>query len=165
MAVGQTCCSPSIREVEGYSDRIFRQLATNDIRPVDNARKPGDVSHSGQEQSGAISWCIVPRVCRDDEVGVMEKQEQHLEESVSLAKFDRLKAKPAVVATKEDASVITALNANLKMCLKWNGVLTVIKAGSSLLYLVSRPVMVVEAFVGLRAMEPARHKIYELTII
>lgn len=52
-----------------------------------------------------------------------------------------------------------------KMCLNWNGVLTVIKVGSPLLYLVSRPVMVVEAFVGLRAMEPARHKIYELTII
>uniref|UniRef100_A0A4E9E9X9 Uncharacterized protein n=1 Tax=Gibberella zeae TaxID=5518 RepID=A0A4E9E9X9_GIBZA len=51
------------------------------------------------------------------------------------------------------------------MCLNWNGVLTVIKVGSPLLYLVSRPVMVVEAFVGLRAMEPARHKIYELTII
>ncbi|KAH7264685.1 uncharacterized protein BKA55DRAFT_734061 [Fusarium redolens] len=50
-----------------------------------------------------------------------------------------------------------------KMSLTWDGPLTIIKVGSPLLYLVTRVVMAVEAFVGLRAMEPATYDNYALT--
>ncbi|UZP37991.1 hypothetical protein NXS19_005807 [Fusarium pseudograminearum] len=78
-----------------------------------------DVSHQGQEHSDAIAWYIVPRDYRDDEVGVMEEQEQHLGESVSLTESDGQKAEPAVVMTEEDASVITEWDANLYMTRYW----------------------------------------------
>lgn len=50
-----------------------------------------------------------------------------------------------------------------KMTLRWEGIQTIIKVGSPLLYLASRVLMVVEAFVGLRAMEPATYDTYALT--
>ncbi|QPC70229.1 hypothetical protein HYE68_000981 [Fusarium pseudograminearum] len=78
-----------------------------------------DVSHPGQEHSDAIAWYVVPRDCRDDEVGVMKEQEQHLGESVSLTESDGQKAEPAVVMTEEDASVITEWDANLYMTRYW----------------------------------------------
>lgn len=50
-----------------------------------------------------------------------------------------------------------------KMSLTWDGPLTVIKVASPLFYLVTRVVMAVEAFVGLRAMDPAIYDTYALT--
>ena len=50
-----------------------------------------------------------------------------------------------------------------RMSLRWEGILTIVKVGSPLLYLASRVVMAVEAFVGLRAMEPATYDTYTLT--
>jgi hypothetical protein len=177
-----------------------------------------DVSHPGQEQSDSIAWYVVPRDCRDDEVGVMEDQEQHLQESVSLAETNAQKIEPTATVTEQDTDVITEWDANLymtrywpllcllgasfgaihliswvssfpseterwlwrigalvsvvtsvlcmqfrKMSLRWEGILTIIKVGSPLLYLISRVVMAVEAFVGLRAMEPATYDTYALT--
>jgi hypothetical protein len=50
-----------------------------------------------------------------------------------------------------------------KVTLRWEGIHTIIKVGSPLLYLASRVLMAVEAFVGLRAMEPATYDTYALT--
>ena len=49
------------------------------------------------------------------------------------------------------------------MSLGWEGIMTIVKVGSLLLYLASRVVMAVEAFVGLRAMETATYDTYTLT--
>nr|CEG05131.1 unnamed protein product [Fusarium clavum] len=177
-----------------------------------------DVSDPNQEQSDAIAWYVVPRDCRDEEVGMMENQEQQdSEKSLSLPGSNPQKVEPTISVAEEDNNVITEWDANLymtrywpllcllgasfgaihlvswassfpseterwlwrvsalisvitsvlcmqfrKMSLRWEGILTIVKVGSPLLYLASRVVMAVEAFVGLRAMEPATYDTYTL---
>ncbi|CEI61213.1 unnamed protein product [Fusarium venenatum] len=78
-----------------------------------------DVSRPDQKQSDSIAWYVVPRDCRDDEVGVMEEQEQYLEESFFLSESGRHKVEPTVTLTEEGASVITEWDANLYMTRYW----------------------------------------------
>ncbi|RGP67893.1 hypothetical protein FLONG3_8361 [Fusarium longipes] len=94
-----------------------------------------DVSHPSQKQHGSIAWYVVPRNCRDDEVGMMEDQEQDLEESASFIEANINKVEPNFSLTEEDTSIITEWDANLRTSLKWEGMMTFIKIGSPLLYL------------------------------
>ncbi|SPQ20904.1 2e0332dd-2639-4ba2-b789-3678d10ef824 [Thermothielavioides terrestris] len=48
------------------------------------------------------------------------------------------------------------------MGVKWEGPISIIKVGSPLLYIISRLVMAVETFAGLRAMEPGTYMTYPL---
>ncbi|KAF5684426.1 hypothetical protein FCIRC_3975 [Fusarium circinatum] len=176
-----------------------------------------DVSDPSQKQDSSIAWYVVPRDCRDDEVGVMEDLERDTEETVSTTEPNSQKVEPTVAEVEAD-KVITEWDSSLyitrywpllcllgasfgaihliswtssfpseaerwlwrvsalvsvitsvicmqfrKMSLTWNGPLTLIKVASPLLYLVTRVVMAVEAFVGLRAMEPATYDTYALT--
>lgn len=177
-----------------------------------------DVSDPDQKQNDSIAWYVVPRDCRDDEVGVMEFHERDREETISTPETRSQKAGHTVNEIEEDVNVITEWDTNIymtrywpllcllgasfgaihlilwissfsseaerwlwrtstlvsvvtsvvymqfrKMTLKWEGFQTIIKVGSPLLYLASRVVMAVEAFVGLRAMEPATYDTYALT--
>jgi hypothetical protein len=176
-----------------------------------------DVSDPDQKQNDSVAWYVVPRDCRDDEVGVMEFQEGNTEETISTPETRSQKVGHTVNEIEEDVNVITEWDANLymtrywpllcllgasfgaihliswissfpseaerwlwrtsalvsvvtaivcmqfrKMTLKWEGFQTIIKVGSPLLYLASRVVMAVEAFVGLRAMEAATYDTYAL---
>ncbi|KAJ4065559.1 hypothetical protein NW756_005760 [Fusarium oxysporum] len=176
-----------------------------------------DASDPSQKQDNSIAWYVVPRDCRDDEVGVMEDPERTAEESVSTTEPNSQKIESTVTEVEVD-NVITEWDSSLymtrywpllcllgasfgaihliswtssfpseaerwlwrvsalvsvitsvicmqfrKMSLTWDGPLTVIKVASPLLYLVTRVVMAVEAFVGLRAMEPATYDTYALT--
>ncbi|KAF4500795.1 hypothetical protein FAGAP_2994 [Fusarium agapanthi] len=176
-----------------------------------------DVSDPSQRQDNSIAWYVVPRDCRDDEVGVMEDLERDTEETVSTAQPNSQKVEPTVTEVEAD-NVITEWDSSLymtrywpllcllgasfgaihpiswtssfpseaerwlwrvsalvsvitsvvcmqfrKMSLTWDGSLTLIKVASPLLYLATRFVMAVEAFVGLRAMEPAIYDTFALT--
>lgn len=48
------------------------------------------------------------------------------------------------------------------MSMKWEGFTSIIKIGSPLLYIISRVVMAVETFAGLRAMEAATYMTYQI---
>ncbi|KAF4336401.1 hypothetical protein FBEOM_9734 [Fusarium beomiforme] len=176
-----------------------------------------DVSDSNQKQDDSIAWYVVPRDCRDDEVGVMDDAQQDTEESLSTAELSSRKVEATAMETEVD-NVITEWGSSLymtrywpilcllgaffgaihliswnssfpsqaerwlwrvsalvsvitsdicmqfrNMSIRWDGPLSIIKVGSPLLYLVTRVVMAVEAFVGLRAMEPATCDTYALT--
>ncbi|SCN86819.1 uncharacterized protein FFM5_04026 [Fusarium fujikuroi] len=170
-----------------------------------------DVSDPSQKHDNSIAWYVVPRDCRDDEIGIMEDPERTADESVSITEPNCRKIE-SIVTEVEAGNVITEWDSNLymtrywpllcllgasfgaihliswtssfpseaerwlwrfsalvsvitsvvcmqfrKMSLIWDGPLTVIKVASPLLYLVTRVVMAVEAFVGLRAMEPTTY--------
>ncbi|CVL10974.1 hypothetical protein FPRO06_07955 [Fusarium proliferatum] len=176
-----------------------------------------DVSDPCQKHDNSIAWYVVPRDCRDDEVGIMEDPERTADESGSITEPNCRKIESTVTEV-EAGNVITEWDSNLymtrywpllcllgasfgaihliswtssflseaerwlwrvsalvsvftsvvcmqfrKMSLTWDGPFTVIKVASPLLYLVTRVVMAVEAFVGLRAMEPATYDTYALT--
>lgn len=42
-----------------------------------------DVSDPDQKKNDSIAWYVVPRDCRDDEVGVTESHEGDTEETIS----------------------------------------------------------------------------------
>ncbi len=46
------------------------------------------------------------------------------------------------------------------MSVRWEGLLSIVKIGSPLLYIISRVVMAVETFAGLRAMEAGTYNTY-----
>ncbi|KAF4451763.1 hypothetical protein F53441_5297 [Fusarium austroafricanum] len=171
-----------------------------------------DVSDRDEKQSGSIVWYVVPRDCRDDEVGVMEDPERDTQESNSTVEARPRKVGTDVIEVEQVDSVITEWDSSLcmtrywpllcilgasfgaihliswvssfpskakrwlwsvsalvpvlssvicmqfrKMSLRWDGPLTIIKVGSPLLCLATRVAIAVEAFVGLRAMEPATY--------
>ena len=79
-----------------------------------------DVSDPNQKQSDAIAWYVVPRDCRDEEVGMMENQEQHnSEENLSWPESNPQKIEPIIGVTEEDNNVITEWDANLYMTKYW----------------------------------------------
>lgn len=78
-----------------------------------------DVSDPDEEQSDSIAWYVVPRDCRDDEVGIMDDQEQHLGESASCVEANAHKTAPAITVIEDDTDVITEWDANLYMTRYW----------------------------------------------
>ncbi|CAJ0548347.1 Ff.00g051010.m01.CDS01 [Fusarium sp. VM40] len=74
-----------------------------------------DVSDPDQKQNDSIAWYVVPRDCRDDEVGVMEFHERDTEETISTPETRSQKAGHTVNEIEEDVNVITEWDTNLYM--------------------------------------------------
>ncbi|KAF5974322.1 hypothetical protein FBULB1_7829 [Fusarium bulbicola] len=77
-----------------------------------------DVSDPSQKQDSSIAWYVVPRDCRDDEVGVMEDLERDTEETVSTAEPNSQKVEPTVTEVEAD-NIITEWDSSLYMTRYW----------------------------------------------